>query len=81
MSGGIGCGGILRKSLGIGLDSDLGIRVHLLRKPRLEAKPSQSSTGAGVLEGDYWAYEWAESSGKQVGKWIKTQRIVKEVDE
>lgn len=48
------CGGILRKSLGIGLDSDLGIRVHLPRKPSLEAKPSQAGTRAGVLGRDFW---------------------------
>lgn len=47
----MGCGGILRKSLGIGLDSHLEIKVHLPRKPRLEAKPNQ--VGTGVLGGDY----------------------------
>lgn len=47
----MGYGGILRKSLRIGLDFKLGIRVQLPRKSRLEEKPSQARTGAGVLGG------------------------------
>lgn len=43
-----------KEDLRDGLDSELGIRVYLSRKPRLDAKPSQAGTGAGVLGGGYW---------------------------
>lgn len=49
MDGGMGYGGILRKSLRIGLDFKLGIRVQLPRKLRLEEEPSRARTRAGVL--------------------------------
>lgn len=41
----MGYGGILNNAVGIGLDSDLGIKVYLLSNPRLEAKSSQAGTG------------------------------------
>lgn len=37
-----------------GLDSKLGIRVHVPSKQRLEAKPSEAGTGTGMLRRDYW---------------------------
>lgn len=43
-----------KEDLRDGLGSELGIRVYLPRKPRLDAKPSQAGTGAGVLGGGYW---------------------------
>lgn len=44
----------MEKVLRIGLDSKLGIRVHVLHMPRLEAKPSEADTGAEMLGRDYW---------------------------
>lgn len=44
----------MEEVLRIGLDSKLGIRVHVPSKQRLEAKPSEAGTGAGMLGRDYW---------------------------
>lgn len=39
--------------LRIGLDSKLGIRIHVPSKHRLEAKSSKAGTGAGMLGRGY----------------------------
>ena len=64
MDGGTGCGGILKKSLGMGLNQNLGIRVNLSRKPRLEARPSQASV-VGVMVGESTErFKWINGSKK-----------------
>lgn len=73
----------MEEVLRIGLDSKLGIRVHLTSKPRLEAKPRQAGTEAGVwgkIIGSKGEQRVQENRCLNGSRKLKGQ-IVQEVDE